>query len=113
VLAVFGDSALTGKSNLDDIAGAKPTALMACAFEMAAAAERDVLRALLGRGDLDAADLERLREILTATGARERVEVMIEKRAGAARRALAFSPVPRHAAEALDELVGAVVDRER
>ncbi len=41
LLAVFGDSTLTGKANLDDIAGAKPTALMACALEMADAAERD------------------------------------------------------------------------
>lgn len=111
VLAVFGDSALTGKSNLDDVAGAKPTALMACAFDMAAAAEREELRALLGRGDLDAGDLERLRKILVATGARDRVETMIDERARAARRALAWTPVPRQAAHALHELVGAVVDR--
>jgi geranylgeranyl diphosphate synthase type I len=112
VLAVFGESALTGKSNLDDLAGAKPTALMACAYEMAAGAEREELRALVGRDDLDAADLERLRKILSTTGARDRVEMMIDERAGAARRALAWAPVPRPAADALHELVGAVVDRE-
>jgi geranylgeranyl diphosphate synthase type I len=111
VLAVFGDSALTGKSNLDDAAGAKPTALMACAFDMAPATEREQLRALLGRGDLDAGDLEDLRKILTATGARDRVETMIEERARAARRALAWTPVPREAADALHALIGAVVDR--
>jgi len=112
VLSVFGDSALTGKSNLDDVAGAKPTALMACALEMAVGAERDALRALLGRGDLDASDLEKLRAILTASGARERVETMIDARARAARHALAWSPMPRQAADALRELVDAVVDRE-
>ena len=95
VLAVFGDSTVTGKSNLDDVAGAKPTALMACAFETADAAERAELRALLGRGDLDGGDLARLRKILTATGARERVEAMIDHRARAARRALAHYPMPR------------------
>jgi geranylgeranyl diphosphate synthase type I len=112
VLALFGDSVLTGKANLDDVAGAKPTPLMACAFQAADAAERDELRALLGRADLDAADLERLRKILTATGARERIEAMIGERARAARRALVSCPMPRRAADALHELVGAVVDRE-
>jgi geranylgeranyl diphosphate synthase type I len=112
VLSVFGDSALTGKSNLDDVAGAKPTALMACALEMAVGAERDALRALLGRGDLDASDLEKLRAILTASGARERVETMIDARARAARHALAWSSMPRQAADALRDLVDAVVDRE-
>jgi geranylgeranyl diphosphate synthase type I len=112
VLAVFGDSTVTGKSNLDDVAGAKPTALMACAFETADAAGREELRALLGRGDLDAGDLARLRKILTATGARERVEAMIDRRARAARRALAHYPMPRQASEALHDLVGTVVDRE-
>jgi geranylgeranyl diphosphate synthase type I len=112
VLAVFGDSAVTGKSNLDDVIGAKPTALMACAFETADAAGREQLRALLGRGDLDAADLARLRGLLTGIGARTQVEEMIRQRAASARQALAWSAMPRQAARALDELVGAVVDRE-
>jgi geranylgeranyl diphosphate synthase type I len=112
LLAVFGDSEVTGKSNLDDVAGAKPTPLMACAFETAGAAEREELRALLGCGDLDGGDLARLRRILTATGARERVETMIDRRARAARRSLAHYPMPRRACEALQDLVGTVVDRE-
>ena len=112
VLAVFGDSALTGKSNFDDVAGAKPTALMACALEAADPSERAELRGLLGRGDLGPADLERLRKILTVTRARERVETMIDARARAALRALARTSMPRQAADALRELVGAVVDRE-
>lgn len=112
VLAVFGDSALTGKSNFDDVAGAKPTALMACALEAADPSKRAELRGLLGRGDLGPADLERLRKILTVTRARERVETMIDARARAALRALARTSMPRQAADALRELVGAVVDRE-
>jgi geranylgeranyl diphosphate synthase type I len=112
VLAVFGDSTVTGKSNLDDVAGAKPTALMALALETADAGEREELRAMLGRGDLDGGDLARLRKLLTATGARERVEAMIDHRARAARRALTDRPMPRQAAEALHQLVGTVVDRE-
>ena len=111
-LAVFGDSTLTGKSNLDDVAGAKPTALMACALDLADADERAELHRLLGRDDLGPDDLDRLRAILTATGARDRVEAMIGERASAARRALAWTSMPRQASAALHELVGAVVDRE-
>ena len=112
VLAVFGDSALTGKSNFDDVAGAKPTALMACALDAADPAEGEELRGLLGRDDLGVGDLERLRKLLTVTRARERVESMIDERARTARRALARSSMPRQAADALRDLVGAVVDRE-
>jgi geranylgeranyl diphosphate synthase type I len=112
VLAVFGDSALTGKSNFDDVAGAKPTTLMACALDAADASAEAELRGLLGRGDLGPGDLERLRKILTVTRARERVEGMIDERARTARRALARAAMPRQAADALRDLVGAVVDRE-
>jgi geranylgeranyl diphosphate synthase, type I len=112
VLAVFGDSALTGKSNFDDVAGAKPTTLMACALDAADPAEAEELRGLLGRDDLGAGDLERLRKILTVTRARERVESMIDERARTARRALARASMPRQAADALRDLVGAVVDRD-
>ena len=112
LLSVFGDSALTGKSNLDDVAGAKPTALLACALETADEEERAELRSLLGRVDLGAAELDRLRALLEQTGARRRVETMIERRAHAARRALARTSIPRQASDALHELVGAVVDRD-
>lgn len=112
LLAVFGDSRVTGKSNLDDIAGAKPTTLIALALDAAVPAARAELLSLLGRRDLGTAELERLRSILDLTGARVQAETMIAERADMARRALAGVGLPRPASDALLELAGAVTDRE-
>jgi geranylgeranyl diphosphate synthase type I len=111
LLAVFGDPLIIGKSNLDDIAGAKPTVLLALALAAATPAELDELHGMIGRADLGAADLERLREILERTGARTRVEAMIDERAAAARAAIASATLPGQAASALRELVAAVALR--
>ncbi len=111
LLAVFGDTARTGKSNLDDITGARPTALVALALRHGASADRDELRRLLGRDDLTAADLEHVRAILERSGARERVEQLITQRTRTARAALTRAPLPAEAAAALHELTRAVTDR--
>ncbi|HET9168505.1 MAG TPA: polyprenyl synthetase family protein [Actinospica sp.] len=111
LLAVYGDPERTGKSNLDDIAGARPTALVALGLRGAAADDREELLDLLGRADLTAHDLERVRKILERSGARERVEQLIAQRTRAARAALARAPLPAEAAAALHELADAVTDR--
>lgn len=111
LLAVYGDPAQTGKSNLDDIAGARPTALVALALRDADPDDREELLSLLGRADLDAADLERVRKILERSGARERVEQLIADRTRAAHSALARAPLPAEAAAALHDLADAVTDR--
>lgn len=111
LLAVFGDPEHTGKSNLDDIAGARPTALVALGLRGAAPADREELQDLLGRADLDVSDLERFRKILERSGARERVEQLITARTRAAHVALARAPLPPAAATALHDLADAVTDR--
>ncbi len=111
LLGVFGDPSRTGKSNLDDLAGAKPTALLALAFAGATPADRTHLRALPGRGDLAEAELELLRDIMERSGARARVEELITDRVAAARTALDRAALPRQAADALSDLVGAATAR--
>jgi len=111
VLAVYGDPGRTGKSNLDDIAGARPTALVALALRGAAPGDRAELRDLLGRPDLAAPELERVRKILERSGARERVEQLIAQRTRAAHAALARAPMPAEAAAALHDLADTVADR--
>lgn len=111
LLSVYGDPAATGKSNLDDITGARPTALVALALRHGDPAEREQLRDLLGRDDLTTADLEHVRKLLESSGARERVERLIAQRTRAARATLARAPLPAEAAAALHELADAVTDR--
>jgi geranylgeranyl diphosphate synthase type I len=111
LLAVYGDPADTGKSNLDDIAGARPTALIALALRGATPPDRAELLSLLGRADLVVVDLERVRKILERSGARVRVEQLITQRTKAAHAALARAPLPSAAAAALHDLADAVTDR--
>ena len=111
LLAVYGDPASTGKSNLDDLTGARPTALIALALRGGTPDDRAELLGLLGRADLAAADLERIRKILERSGARQRVEQLIAQRTRAAHAALARAPLPTAAASALHDLADAVTDR--
>ncbi|MDH6139895.1 MULTISPECIES: polyprenyl synthetase family protein [Kitasatospora] len=111
LLGVFGDPQRTGKSNLDDLVGAKPTALLAHALTGATPSDRAHLRARLGRDDLKSAELDQLREIMERSGARARVEEMIAQRALAARTALERAALPPQAAGALSDLIAAATAR--
>jgi geranylgeranyl diphosphate synthase type I len=117
LLAVFGDPAVTGKSNLDDLTAARPTALVAFARQGAGPRDRSVLDRLLGRDDLGASDLAEIRAILQRSGARGRVEQLIAQRVRRARAALdgpgtgVGSGLPREAAEALHHLAEAATAR--
>ena len=111
LLGVFGDPRRTGKSNLDDFSGSKPTALLALALDRAGPADRDALRALLGRGDLDDAGLDLVRDIMESSGARARVEQMIAERTAQARAALGRAPLHPRAADALTGLITAATAR--
>ncbi|MER5410965.1 polyprenyl synthetase family protein [Streptomyces sp. NPDC002769] len=80
---VFGTAQQTGKHSGDDIRSGKPTYLVAVAQARAeAAGDRRalaVLRDSLGYTDLSESGLARVREVLVVTGARERVEVKIDR----------------------------------
>lgn len=111
LLAVYGETARTGKSNLDDIVGSRPTALVTLALRHGSSRDRKELRDLLGRDDLTAADLEHVRALLDRSGAREGVERLIAQRTRSARAALARAPLTAEAAAALRELADAATDR--
>jgi geranylgeranyl diphosphate synthase type I len=111
LLGIFGDPKETGKSNLDDLVGGKPTALLAVTLPAVTAAERRELRGLLGRRKLDQQGLERVRQIMERVGAPARVESLIAERVRAATAALAGAQVPAPAARALSELVDSATTR--
>jgi geranylgeranyl diphosphate synthase, type I len=115
LLGLFGDPARTGKSNLDDLRGNRPTALLAETWAAATPTERSEVRRLLGRPDLDAEDLRRIRAIVRRTGAHLRIEEMITERVRAATDALARARVhdglPARAADALHGLVASATTR--
>ncbi|WP_433185723.1 polyprenyl synthetase family protein [Actinoallomurus sp. CA-150999] len=101
---VFGDPARTGKSALDDLAGRKPTALLAVTLAGAAGPERRRLHHLLD-GPVTPDDAEEIRQIMRRSGAPNEVRHMIDDRAEAARAALRDTRLAPETAEALTRLI--------
>ncbi|MBS43179.1 MAG: polyprenyl synthetase [Nocardioides sp.] len=110
LLGVYGDPAVTGKPAGDDLVEGKRTVLVALALEHAPAADAAVLDAALGT-PLSVAEVARLREIVTASGAQARVESLIEDLTARAMDALAQAPVSDVAREALRDLAVAATQR--
>ncbi|XVQ86609.1 polyprenyl synthetase family protein [Microbispora siamensis] len=104
---VFGDPQRTGKSALDDLAGRKPTALLALALAEASAPDRRRLHDLL-HGVVTPDDAMEIRDIMRRSGAPEGVRRMIAERAETARAALRTARLAFDAADALTELIDEV-----
>ncbi len=111
VQGVFGDPAQTGKSALDDLAGRKPTALLALTLTNATDADRRRLHELLD-GPLTPGGAETIRDIMRRSGALAAVRQMIADRAHAARTAIERSRLPAEAADALTRLICEVTTDE-
>jgi geranylgeranyl diphosphate synthase type I len=111
LLGLFGDTGRTGKANADDLRGHRPTVLLAETLRLAGDEERQTLRTLLGRRDLDAEGVRTVRELMRRLGAPGRVEDMIRLRVEEALDALHGLPVPAPAAAALTALAHSAADR--
>ena len=109
VLGVFGDPASTGKPAGDDLREGKRTVLVALTLERCSPAEAAQVRRSLGDPRLDAAGVERLREVMSGSGALAAVEDMISELSA---RALAVAAsVPEPARPVLERLVAAATVR--
>ncbi|UNO41958.1 polyprenyl synthetase family protein [Streptomyces sp. MST-110588] len=111
LLGVFGDPAVTGKSVLDDLREGKRTVLLALALRHADARQARTLRHLVGDPDLDEEQAATLRTVLAGTGARARVETLIDSHLHTALRALDCAPFPADARDALREVAHTLTER--
>ena len=111
LLGVFGNPTQTGKPAVDDLREGKHTALLAVARRNPDPIQRALLGNLVGDPDLDTCDVERVRSLLTSTGARAAVEAMIAERCRQAIGALDIAPLDRAATVLLRELATAAVAR--
>ncbi|WP_420078967.1 polyprenyl synthetase family protein [Streptomyces sp. JL4002] len=111
LLGTFGDPARTGKSNLDDLRDAKPTALLALTVAAAGPDDRRLLAKLVGNPELGEAEASSVRGLMERSGARQRVEDMIRERIARAHGALDAAPMPAEARAALHDLAGTAADR--
>lgn len=111
LLGVFGDPAVTGKPAGDDLREGKRTVLIAHAYAETTSAGRELLRERLGDPALDAAGVRELRQVISASGAREAVEQMIDEAQASAMAALDQADVTAEGRSALTALASAAVHR--
>ncbi|MGW2877146.1 polyprenyl synthetase family protein [Streptomyces sp. NPDC001233] len=111
MLGAFGDPALTGKPNLDDLRDGKPTALMALTVSLVSEDDRQTLTKTVGRPEFDEGDAAHVRMLMESSGARRKVEDMITERVALAHRALESVPLPRATYTALRDLATSSANR--
>lgn len=110
VMGAFGDSAVTGKPVGGDLREGKPTPLMARAVEAASRAQTEVL-ALVGRTDLNDADVERVQQVIVDTGALDDLEMTIARLTVQAVTAIEVAPIEPAARDELVALAAFVSQR--
>jgi geranylgeranyl diphosphate synthase type I len=115
LLGVFGDPAVTGKPAGDDLREGKRTLLLALAVERAEERGRmsalEEIDAAVGDPGLDAAAVDRVRDLLTELGAVQSVEQRIAALTGSALDALSAADIAEPAASQLAELAIAATRR--
>ena len=92
IIGVFGDVSVTGKGCSDDIRSGKASLLLVRALELAAPAQRALLRAGLGNEELDEAGVDACREAVRSSGAVASIERLIDAELDTARHAVRFLP---------------------
>jgi geranylgeranyl diphosphate synthase type I len=115
LLGVFGDPAVTGKPAGDDLREGKRTVLVARALrrahESGDAGTVELLRSRLGDPSLSASDAARLAAAISATGAPDEVEKLIDSLAGSALNLVEQQTWPAEARAQLAALARQSVDR--
>ncbi len=112
LLGVFGDATVTGKPVGEDLREGKPTLLHALAREAATGAGRRLLDCRFGAPDLTPDEVAELQDLFEATGARARVEEIVDRLVDDALGAAARLPLTPRACDALAELARFVSGRD-
>ncbi|WP_245713630.1 polyprenyl synthetase family protein [Nocardia vaccinii] len=102
LLGVFGTADATGKPGDGDLTQHKATTVVIAAQQLAEPAARRELDTLLSAPIVDADATERLRALITASGATDRIEAMIGDRIGEARRIVESAALPEPVRRVLD-----------
>ena len=110
LLGVFGDPDTTGKPAGDDLVEGKRTVLVALALDAAPRSDAALLDRSLGTS-LAPIEVERLRGIIDASGARAQVEAVIDQLTGVALGALERASIDDGARAVLRGLASAVTQR--
>jgi geranylgeranyl diphosphate synthase type I len=113
LLGVFGDPAVTGKPAGDDLRERKASSIVVLAADLAGPRQRAELAELLALAEVGADAVTRWRDLITATGARDQLEKLIDDRVRRALEALDPAGVPHRPATALAVLAARCTERVR
>lgn len=113
VLGVFGDPAVTGKPVGHDLRDHKASSVVALAFAMADAPLRRELERLLSRETVDDDTVAAMRDAITASGAPDQLEKLIDKQVRKALDVIDGAGVPVRIAETLAVLAVRCTERVR
>ncbi len=111
ILGVFGDPVRTGKPVIDDLREGKRTVMLAMARERADREQAAVLDRAIGDPLLTEAGAERVRAVITGTGALAGCEAMIDRNVKDAVAALDQAPITPESKAALADLAVAATSR--
>lgn len=112
LLGVFGDATVTGKPVGEDLREGKPTLLHALAREAASGADLGLLDCRFGAPDLTPDEVADLQAVFERTGARARVETIVDGLVDDALDAATRMPLTQTAREALIDLARFVSGRD-
>jgi geranylgeranyl diphosphate synthase type I len=112
LLGVFGDPGVTGKPVGEDLREGKPTLLYALARAAATGAALRLLEERFGEADLTGDEVAGIQAVFEATGARRRVETIVEGLVDEALDAATRLPVDAAAGDALTDLAHFVAGRD-
>jgi geranylgeranyl diphosphate synthase type I len=111
LLGVFGEPADVGKPVGADIREGKRNLLFAMTMGSLGPQERDRFASRWGHESLTAQEVDELRSVVEASGARMETEKLVEDLRSTAMEALEGAPIPEDARVALRRLASAAVDR--
>ncbi|MBX3099634.1 MAG: polyprenyl synthetase family protein [Salinibacterium sp.] len=111
LLGVFGDPAVTGKPAGDDLREGKRTVLIALARQKLSSQARSLMDELLGDPELDANQVNIMRNTLRECGVVEQVERLIDHNVALAKEAMQDAPLASSARRQLLELADTVTNR--
>jgi geranylgeranyl diphosphate synthase type I len=113
LLGLFGDAKTVGKPVGADLVEGKFTLIIHHALRHLAEKERAVLERALGNPDLEPSQIAQAQNLIEASGARQRVQEMVEERLNQAREALATVALAEDGAAFLEGLIEYLRGRKR
>ena len=113
VLGVFGDQDETGKTNSGDIREGKRTYMIERFFELADDQQREEFETVFGYSDIREDQVERARQLLIESGARDRTEEAIRDYTQKSRSLIGALGIEPEFLDDLDELIVLVTERTK